>query len=1143
MAGTLLLAGFAILAGIGLQSSTAFRWLLLPLLSRALGAAELRIDAGRLRLPARLELTGIEIRERSGRFALRAARLDLSLDVWGSQRSGRWIFDEIRTADLEVELGGASPAETEGASFDALAFEARRVELLRTRLVWSTAGGARTTLGPGTLALRDALRGARPGCQLTAPLRIVGSDRTEYEGHVALDLTGVLSSAAPHLAWEGSADVRLGPVAADAGADSGLELAGRLSGQLGRGMPTILAADLLGRQAGHAAGRVEGSLVRITSSADASLGEDGAWITAALGFTEVEASLLNPLLAFFGLDQLESGRWDADLKWDSGPGEEKLSSRIDVRDLRVRHATGVVGPFVLHSVQSATWNTEARTLEIERFELDLVMAGVPRIRGRLDRPLTLGAAQGAGTRARAEVVVDSLPLNGVSALGLSVPRQLWDGTLSGRVSLEVLESQDAGEYALDFTLSLPPAAKAPIPALRKLRRARLELAGRAALDSSVEIERMQLGLRSGGDPVLNLTGSGGYALAAHRIEMKGTLESRKLASIGLWGLLPAEWTRAASLDALEGSWQLALDSRGLVLRSDPRLFGLAFSGPSRSWSLGDARLALVVETSARAPLRIRELRARVPGLGKEAELRLTGDVDLRASPPASRLDLSWEAVSLVELRESKLLPDVPGFDRLRAGTLHGDLAIELESEARIRGTARLEEARVRVGPRDVGPLAASAELAATVARGKTSVLKAEIACASEVGPLLRLALRQAADPSTPSAYALKIGLLDLGQFRSLFDAGARAPGPILSGELHVSAQTDTTRFRFELAGAAPAKDRARGEGTLSGASTPALPRKIEARLDLERATLDPYLELFAVVSRAASERADPRSAPAEIELDAQVGVVTWRALVFEGGSFTWTLDRRGSRLALRPRRALGGDLTGEAMLARSGKDRPRLEWKLEGGALDAGALFRAFRGEGQGVLRGSLSIRSQGQLALGAGPHQGSGRTELEITDGQFGSSALLDFLATQTRISALRRMRFDTLAADLRLEGDTLQVVAVDVRSPVAGLAMTGAVDLSGHLDLRVLSRAGPALKELLGANEYSKIVGATIDRFLTLPVLVLVNGTLGTPTYSVRPTTGAMTTAVWETVSEAADLLRRGTRSVFQRPSSGPPPETSKE
>ena len=233
------------------------------------------------------------------------------------------------------------------------------------------------------------------------------------------------------------------------------------------------------------------------------------------------------------------------------------------------------------------------------------------------------------------------------------------------------------------------------------------------------------------------------------------------------------------------------------------------------------------------------------------------------------------------------------------------------------------------------------------------------------------------------------------------------------------------------------------------------------------------------------------------------------------------------------------------MLGRSGAERPRLEWKLEGDALDAGMLFRAFRGEGQGVLRGSLRVRSQGELALGAGPHQGSGRTELEITDGQFGSSTLLDFLATETRISALRRMRIDTLAADLRLEGDTLKVVAVDVRSPVAGLAMTGSVDLSGHLDIRVLSRVGPALKELLGATEYSKVVGATIDRFLTLPVQVLVHGTLGTPTYSVRPTTAAMTTAVWETVGEAADLLRRGTRSIFQRPSSGPrpPPKTSKQ
>jgi hypothetical protein len=375
--------------------------------------------------------------------------------------------------------------------------------------------------------------------------------------------------------------------------------------------------------------------------------------------------------------------------------------------------------------------------------------------------------------------------------------------------------------------------------------------------------------------------------------------------------------------------------------------------------------------------------------------------------------------------------------------------------------------------------------------------------------------------------------------RSLFDRTASQVGPVLSGDLRATGQGSSNPFRFQLTAAPPALDRIAGEGTFSSAAPSVAQRRLAARVKLDRVVLDPYLVLAAQISRAAADPdatrtpSDPaREAPGlAVQIDAQIAELRWRTLVLERGDLAWARDGRGSRLSLRPQRALGGNLTGELLLRTQDTSAPRLQWNLEADALDARQLISAFRQDDAERMTGGLRGRSQGDLRLGPGPAQGSGATQVEITNGRFGGSDLLDFLATHTRIAAIRRMGFETLAADLRLEGDQLQVAAVDVRSPVAGLAMTGAIDRSGTLDLRVLSRVGPDLERLLSATEYSQLVGGTLDRFLTLPILVLVTGTLEEPAYSVRPTTSSVTGAAWETVSRTGQLIRRKTRSILQR------------
>src|SRR5262245_56829901 len=194
--GLVLAIGLVGLGAWALQSSAAFHWLIWPALSRQLDG-ELELEDGRYRFPARLELSGLHVRSRDRSFEMHAVRLEAALDLAGSYQAGRWILGELRAEGLDVALvlparasgpaalSDARPAtpptsipssRDDDAPAEPLALEVRGIDLTQASLRLTSADGARTTLGPGTLALHDAVRGGHPRGRVSAPVRIAGSN-------------------------------------------------------------------------------------------------------------------------------------------------------------------------------------------------------------------------------------------------------------------------------------------------------------------------------------------------------------------------------------------------------------------------------------------------------------------------------------------------------------------------------------------------------------------------------------------------------------------------------------------------------------------------------------------------------------------------------------------------------------------------------------------------------------------------------------------------------------------------------------------------------------------------------------------------------------------------------------------------------
>jgi hypothetical protein len=262
--------------------------------------------------------------------------------------------------------------------------------------------------------------------------------------------------------------------------------------------------------------------------------------------------------------------------------------------------------------------------------------------------------------------------------------------------------------------------------------------------------------------------------------------------------------------------------------------------------------------------------------------------------------------------------------------------------------------------------------------------------------------------------------------------------------------------------------------------------------------------------------------PLDLDVDLAIGSVIYRTLEIGKGRLVAKGDGQKMQATLEPTGLAGGSVQGTVTIALKG-GQPDIGWDAKGEALDLGLLTKAASGEpepritGRGRFTTSGTGRGQGEALR----QSLSGTVAIDVADGQFVKSPLLEFLAEQTHIDEFRALGFRTVHGELQIKEGWVHLNQARVVGQAAALEAGGKIGLDGRLDVYVEPKIGPTLSEHVTIpclNQLTK----TADGFTVLPVAVTVQGTAEKPAYGVRLTGGNMVgRQVGALVGTVADLL----------------------
>jgi hypothetical protein len=827
----------------------------------------------------------------------------------------------------------------------------------------------------------------------------------------------------------------------------------------------------------------------------ATLHATGEWrLGDPAGFTALSGNMtltgfpgdnLNPLLALWS--EITIARATIDGHAEFALDEREVRWKVDLRNrdlqLHMPATASDAPPLNLEIEQTGKLDRTARVVRLDRMRIEAVEGRRPVVTVALDRPLALSLARGKKKDdSNSDAAADKITLNlRVNRLGVHQLRPWVSMTGS-----HVLAGVSGGLLDTDVQVRLKGIDD-------------IAVAGRVDVDR-VTFKRET---KHSGVPVTLVTEirasiAGGSRLSFDSWTIRARDRNQQLAQVRLTG----------SVD-FGGATDLALDVNTADLSDLVGRFGLLTGRQYRMISggnlMGDVRVVGAgpdQPLTIKAGLRAAKLRIRLDKthkitrtLGVLAEMEIDGT---RTLADVQRIEVSTES------------------DGANAGAFLINGRWPLTAEAAMTSTASLSmtvkewDSQAFVDFLDIlpgrepGPLVVNGALnVAQRAGGRTIVVQGS----ETVGPI---------------TVAVK---------------GRAGPEP---ATIHIEQLVTRSGDEIQIAKLSMNSERPMGQAdqvTMKGTARWGLRPHLELRGSVDALDADWYAALMAPRKSETPQEQIPTgekqpltvkgkkadfTLPLDLDVDLAIGSINYRNLPIGAGRLLAKGDGQSMQATLEPTGFAGGTVQGTYAIAQKDGQQD-ITWDAKGNALDLSLLTKALYNEPEGRIAGlgRLATSGTGRGRGDALRNSLNGIVVLDIENGRFTKSPVMEFLAKQTRIDEFNGAEFKTFHAELHIKDGWMHLNQTRAVGSLYSVEAIGKIGLDGQLDAQISPRVGSNFSRHVKIPCLDQFAKAS-DGFTVLPVTVTVKGTAGNPEFGTKvDTTGTVKRQGGELLGVFTNLL----------------------
>jgi len=262
--------------------------------------------------------------------------------------------------------------------------------------------------------------------------------------------------------------------------------------------------------------------------------------------------------------------------------------------------------------------------------------------------------------------------------------------------------------------------------------------------------------------------------------------------------------------------------------------------------------------------------------------------------------------------------------------------------------------------------------------------------------------------------------------------------------------------------------------------------------------------------------------PLDLDVDLAIGTLIYRNLAIGTGRLIAKGDGNSMQVTLEPTGVAGGSVQGTYAIAQKGGQQD-ITWDAKGHALDVGILLKALLNEPEPRIIGLGRF-----ITSGTGRGRGEalrksldGTAILDIENGRFTKSPVMEFIAKQTRIEEFQGAEFKTLHSELHIKDGWINLNQTRAVGSMYSVEAGGKIGLDGQLDAQFSPKVGPAFSTHVKIPCLDRFARAS-DGLTVLPVTVTVKGSAANPEFGTKvETAGAAKRTGGELVGVITNLL----------------------
>lgn len=1082
-------AGFLALliaAALYLQTAGAFERFILPVAVRNT-PGKLSIQSGSVSLGGKLQASSVAYETPDGSFSLKVPSVMIRVSIrsllFGHVphmneailESPEIVVSQKTEKHDKEEKAKKKPDETQQspATGAYVPVEIDRLRISGLSLSLLQDGKSELSLTKTDLAVDGLARGSSAKASLQTRYVLAADDKARTRsGTTELNLNLDQNSSGERLKWDGSLNHldQIGLPGSAEGLASALRFEAKIKGDIQRNEAVHGEGSVIAKQAGKTTGEIGGTV----EWAHGDKQQDQ--INSTLEFKAVTREFLNPILAFAGPAQLQSGMIDGAVVLKTAGEIVSFDANLSGSGLSIKQAPGseATPKIEFASNQKGAFNQSTQVLTLDQAKIDLkedtrMIAAVA-----LERPakLVLKPAQDAKT---------ATPSKEITNLTLSIPRiTLKEVTpwmaLTGNDALANLQS---GEMKGDLKFAITGEGdRIDVAGLLdfadvRVKREKAEPLGPLTIENRLDAKIVKMSeitvapsatrLLMNGELLASTSLSGDYDLGKQSADIALDHVIADLAKLlDKLGLLTDEQRGKMTGGALKGTIKLARagEKAGLGIKTDLALNDVTLVGPDKKSLTESVKLICDIATDPSGhELTINAATLDVARSGAAA----SGNIAVKGYWPLGAPD-----PKAAKSRGGKADLTIRGLDGGPWLGFFGVLKSDQVSEVPIVADMKLEVDGAgnrfkSSGTTEIGPV--------KLASGAAAPQEVSISVKSDFEKL---------------GDELKTILVDLRTTEKGTAKGtAKVEGSGKLGE----------RPSFKLVADLKGVDAAFFDELVRGKQER---KEIEPEI-IEGEQAPPPVEPPAAKSGPA-EPIEPL--PFDLDLKVNLDSIAYRQFSVDELKASILGNGSGVHALLAPSKLVGGTLQGEFNLDMKNEAR-KLDWNFQGAGIDTGLISESLAPGKVKQLEGLLSFKT-----VGSGATQGDALTDklkgnvlFDLANGRIGRSKLLHYIAQKTKVDAFDQMLFKSFHGDLDILDGWANMKDVRVEGNAVQLIASGRVGLDGRYDFGVYPKIGPQLAQKFNIGKIGGQLLSSVDGLLEFPLSFTVRGTSQKPRYGVAP------------------------------------------